>query len=166
MLPRLSIPGLDDGFNRGVAFNVAHDGSYVLGRYGAMFAYRMFLWTETLGTIDFSEFLYAQGADHARVFDFFAEHGLTPEALRESYLRQTTRLAHGLRELGLSVEADREAFGGFVAVEVDDAEKLSARLARRGVLTDSRGRHLRLGPAPYVTDAQLDDALELLAKEL
>jgi hypothetical protein len=63
--------------NRGVTFNVAHDGSYVLGRYGAHYAYRMFLWTEALGTIDFSEFLYAQGADHARVFDFFATLVLT-----------------------------------------------------------------------------------------
>jgi hypothetical protein len=72
MLPRLAIPGVMDERNRGVSFNVAHDGSYVLGRYGDIFAYRMFLWTETLGTIDFSEFLYAQGADHARVFDFFA----------------------------------------------------------------------------------------------
>jgi len=102
----------------------------------------------------------------ARVFDFFADQGLTPDALRESYLRQTTRLAHGLGELGLEADADREPFGGFVAVEVDDAEELSARLARRGVLTDSRGRHLRLGPAPYVTDAQLDDALERLGQEL
>jgi kynureninase len=102
----------------------------------------------------------------ARVLEFFAEQGLTPEALRESYLRQTTRLAHGLGELGVAVDADRKAFGGFVAVVVDGAEELSARLARRGVLTDSRGRHLRLGPAPYVTDAQLDAALGALAEEL
>ena len=32
----------------------------------------------------------------ARVFDFFQEQGLTPEALRENYLRQTTLLADGL----------------------------------------------------------------------
>jgi hypothetical protein len=31
------------------------------------------------------------------------------------------------------------------------------------VSTDSRGRHLRLGPAPYVTDGQLGSALEHLA---
>lgn len=77
ILPRLAIPGIMEARNRGVSFNVAHDGSYVLGRYGDIFAYRMFLWTEALGTIDFSEFLYAQGADHARVFDFFATLAVT-----------------------------------------------------------------------------------------
>jgi len=102
----------------------------------------------------------------ARVLDFFEEHGLSPDTLRERYLRQTTRLADGLAALGLGVEGDRRPFGGFVAVEVDDAKGLSARLAQAGVLTDSRGRRLRLGPAPYVTDAQLDDALERLGEEL
>ena len=53
----------------------------------------------------------------ARVFDFFREHGLTPEALRANYLRQTTLLAHAL-----GVEGRREDYGGFVAVEVPDAE--------------------------------------------
>ena len=90
----------------------------------------------------------------ARVFDFFQEHGLTPEALRANYLRQTTLLAHAL-----GVEGRREDYGGFVAVEVPDAEEVSRRLAAEGVLTDSRGRRLRLGPAPYLTDDQLERAV-------
>ncbi|HEX7256174.1 MAG TPA: hypothetical protein VF236_09630 [Gaiellaceae bacterium] len=90
----------------------------------------------------------------ARVFDFFQEQGLTPEALRESYLRQTTLLAEAL-----GIPGDRADYGGFVALEVDDAEDVSRRLAADGVLTDSRGRHLRLGPAPYVTGDQLDRAV-------
>jgi kynureninase len=102
----------------------------------------------------------------ARVFAFFAEQGLTPEALRESYLRQTTLLARGLEELGLAIDAAREAFGGFVAIEIDEAEAVSRRLAEAGVLTDSRGRHLRLGPAPYVSDTQLETALGVLAAAL
>ena len=45
----------------------------------------------------------------ARVFDFFEEHGLTPERLRESYLHQTTLLAERFDELGLSdVTRDRD----------------------------------------------------------
>ena len=36
----------------------------------------------------------------ARVFDFFAEQGLTPSALRENYLRQTTMLADALGSRG------------------------------------------------------------------
>jgi kynureninase len=99
----------------------------------------------------------------ARVFDFWADKGLTPNDLRERYLAQTTRLAGGVAELGLVVEQDREPFGGFVAVEVADAEAVSGRLADEGVFTDSRGRHLRLGPAPYVTDDQLEEALRVLA---
>jgi len=99
----------------------------------------------------------------ARVLDLWTLRGLAPHALRERYLHQTTLLARGLAELGLAVDEDREPFGGFVAVEIDDAEALSRRLAEVGVSTDSRGRHLRLGPAPYVTDDQIDSALRALA---
>ena len=91
----------------------------------------------------------------ARVFDFFAEQGLTPEALRESYLRQTQLLAEAL-----DVPGDREDYGGFLALEVEDAEGVSRRLAADGVTTDYRGRYLRLGPAPYLTDDQLALAVE------
>jgi kynureninase len=94
----------------------------------------------------------------ARVFDFFAEHGLTPETLRENYVRQTTLLAEALGARGR-----REEFGGFLALEVPEAEDVSRRLADAGVLTDSRGGWLRLGPAPYVTDDQLARAAELVA---
>jgi kynureninase len=94
----------------------------------------------------------------ARVFDFFAERGLTPEALRENYLRQTTLLAEAL-----GVPGRLEDFGGFLALEVPEAEHVSRRLAEDGVMTDSRGRYLRLGPAPYVTDNQLSRAAERVA---
>jgi kynureninase len=94
----------------------------------------------------------------ARVFDFFAERGLTPAALRENYLRQTSLLAEAL-----GVPGRREDFGGFLALEVPDAEKVSRRLAEDGVMTDSRGRFLRLGPAPYVSDDQLVFAAERVA---
>jgi kynureninase len=94
----------------------------------------------------------------ARVFDFFAEQGLTPDALRESYLHQTTLLAEAL-----GVPGRRDDFGGFVALEAPEAEDVSDRLREHGVLTDSRGRWLRLGPAPYLTDDQLARAVELVA---
>jgi kynureninase len=89
----------------------------------------------------------------ARVYEFFQEQGLTPEALRESYLRQTTLLAELLGE-----DEPREQFGGFIALETPDAEAVSQQLAEEGVMTDARGRYLRLGPAPYLTDVQLEDA--------
>jgi kynureninase len=89
----------------------------------------------------------------ARVFEFSAEHGLTPDALRENYLRQTTLLADAL-----GAPEAREGYAGFLALEIPNAEELSRRLARDGVMTDSRGDYLRLGPAPYLADAQLEAA--------
>jgi kynureninase len=105
----------------------------------------------------------------ARVFDFFEEHGLTPERLRESYLRQTTLLAERFDELGLSdVTRDRgtplDAFGGFLALESERAEELNRGLLDAGVVTDSRGRYLRFGPAPYHSDEQLETAIEELGR--
>jgi kynureninase len=105
----------------------------------------------------------------ARVLDFFDEHGLTPERLRESYLQQTTLLAERFDGLGLEdVTRDREtpleAFGGFLALESERAEKLSRRLLDEGVVTDRRGRYLRLGPAPYLSDEQLEAAVEQLGR--
>ncbi|MDQ3778294.1 MAG: kynureninase [Actinomycetota bacterium] len=88
----------------------------------------------------------------ARVFDFFADHGLSPDALRANYLRQTVLLAEAL-----GVDDDREAYGGFVTLEMPQAESVRRRLlSEDGVVTDSRGRYLRLGPAPYLSDAQLE----------
>jgi kynureninase len=89
----------------------------------------------------------------ARVFAFFQEQGLTHQALRESYLRQTSLLAQIV-----GADESRDQFGGFIALEVPGAEDVSRRLAEEGVMTDARGRYLRLGPAPYLTDAQLEDA--------
>jgi kynureninase len=95
----------------------------------------------------------------ARVFDFFEEQGLTPEALRDNYLRQCTLLAEAL-----DVSGRRRNFGGFLAIEVDHAEDLSRRLAWQGLMTDSRGRYVRLGPAPYLTEHQLGSASSLFVE--
>ena len=105
----------------------------------------------------------------ARVFAFFAERGLTPELLRASYLHQTGLLAARLDALGASEELmtrDRSVglnhFGGFLAVESPRAGELARHLAEDGVLIDARGRYFRLGPAPYLSDAQLDAAMDRL----
>ncbi|HYG69977.1 MAG TPA: kynureninase, partial [Anaeromyxobacteraceae bacterium] len=107
----------------------------------------------------------------ARVMDFFAEQGLTPEALRASYRRQLELLAARFDALGADeaiVTRDRgtplDRFGAFLALESPHAGELQRALAARGVLTDSRGRHLRLGPAPYVSDAQLEAAIAHLGE--
>lgn len=101
----------------------------------------------------------------ARVFDFFRERGLTPELLREISLHQTGLLARLVDDLQVPESVltrdratPREAFGGFLALESPHAEAIARELASDGVLTDARGRYLRLGPAPYLSDAQIEEA--------
>jgi kynureninase len=105
----------------------------------------------------------------ARVLDFFDEQDLTAERLRASYLHQTGLLADLFDQLDLpDVTRDRETplrdFGGFLALESSHAEELSRRLLDAGVVTDSRGRYLRFGPAPYLSDEQLEAAIEHLGR--
>jgi kynureninase len=109
----------------------------------------------------------------ARVFDFFEQRSLSAEFLRSVSLHQTGLLARRVDELDLpeSVIArdratPREAFGGFLALECPQAELVARQLADEGVLTDARGRYLRLGPAPYLSDQQLEAAVERLADVL
>ncbi|AUI56929.1 kynureninase [Amycolatopsis sp. BJA-103] len=107
----------------------------------------------------------------ARVFRFFAEQGLTPEFLREVSRHQVGFLAEGFDKLGLPedvITRDRETpldrIGGFLSLKCADAGALQAALAERGVRTDSRGAYLRFGPAPYLSDGQLDSALRILGE--
>lgn len=106
------------------------------------------------------------------VFRFFEERGMTPAALRETSVRQVARLAIAVERLDLDPGAARvavaapEARAGFLAIDTPRAGDLVAALRARGVWADSRGRYLRLGPAAYVTDAQLDEAVGHLGEIL
>jgi kynureninase len=109
----------------------------------------------------------------ARVMRFFAEHGLTPERLRVSYRGQVDLLAERFDALGAPdhlITRDRDTpldrYGAFLALRSPMAGELKAALAARGVMADSRGPWLRLGPAPYLADEQLDRAVELLGEAL
>jgi kynureninase len=105
----------------------------------------------------------------ARVFAFFEEQGLTPEFLQEVYRHQRSVLVRAFDALAAPDELitrDRatpaDGFGGFVALTSPHAGRLKTALLERGVLTDSRGTYLRLGPAPYLTDDQLESAVGIL----
>ena len=107
----------------------------------------------------------------ARVFAFFAEHGLTAEFLRSVSRHQRAVLVRAFDSLDLPddvITRDRETpaegFGGFLALTTPHAATLQATLLDRGVLTDSRARHLRFGPAPYLSDAQLESAMAVLGE--
>jgi kynureninase len=107
----------------------------------------------------------------ARVFAFFEERDLSPEFLRTVYLHQTELLARRFDELDVPerlLKRNRavplDHFGGFLAIECPHALAVAKRLAEDGVLTDARGHYLRLGPAPYLSDAQLEAAMERFEK--
>jgi kynureninase len=105
----------------------------------------------------------------ARVFDFFEERGLSPEFLRTVYLHQTGLLADCFDRFDIPerlMKRERavplDQFGAFLAIGTPQALAVAGRLADDGVLTDARGRYLRLGPAPYLSDAQLEAAMQRL----
>jgi len=105
----------------------------------------------------------------AAVFEFFAEQGLLPEFLREVSRHQVGRLAAAFDALDLDpavITRDRsvplETIGGFLALRAPKAGEIGAALKQRGVLTDWRGEVLRFGPAPYLSDTQLDAAIAAL----
>ena len=107
----------------------------------------------------------------ARVLDFFDGQGLSDRFLREVSRRQVGRLAERFDGLDLSeslVRRDRatprERFAGFLALRSPFAAELRRRLAVRGVSADHRGEILRLGPAPYLSEAQLDAACVALGE--
>ena len=107
----------------------------------------------------------------AEVFDFFEERGLDPELLREVSHHQVGLLARRFDELDLPPEViDRDRtvplakLGGFLALRSPMAGEISLALAARGVATDFRGDVLRLGPAPYLSDAQLETAVGVLGE--
>ena len=108
----------------------------------------------------------------AEVFDFFAEHGLTPELLREVSQHQVSVLRRAFDRLDADPAVVRRAdvplaeIGGFLVLDSPVAGRLCAELRRRGVHTDHRGRGLRFGPAPYLSDRQLEDGMGRLGEAI
>ena len=107
----------------------------------------------------------------ARVFDFFRDQGLTPPFLREVSQHQLGLLTGAFDALDLPVsviQRDRSVplreIAGFLALDSPLAQILAEKLLVKGVLCDARGRSLRLGPAPYLSDEQLLRAVGVLGE--
>ena len=108
----------------------------------------------------------------AAVFAFHQEMGLTASRLREINRHQVRLLEREVRALDLPpslaavVEIPGDRRGGFLAIRSPHANEVVGALRRRGVSTDARGALLRVGPAPYVSDEQLRDAVAILGETL
>ena len=106
----------------------------------------------------------------AAVFDFHQQQGLTPGELRRISQRQVGLLVSAFEALDISPAIARAEpmepaqRGGFLAIRASRARDLAQSLRERGVLVDARGDVLRLGPAPYLRDAQLSDAVAALGE--
>jgi kynureninase len=107
----------------------------------------------------------------AEVFAFFHELELNVPLLRELSQHQVGLLCRRFDELDLdprAIDRDRSVplarLGGFLPLTSPYAGELNRRLKEAGIHTDFRGDILRLGPAPYVTDHQIEQALGVLGQ--
>jgi kynureninase len=106
----------------------------------------------------------------AAVFDFHRAHGLEPARLREISTHQVGLLIRRFETRDIDpviariddMPADRR--GGFLAIRSPHARELATRLRTAAVWCDARGDVLRLGPAPYLRDDQLEAAIERLGE--
>ena len=108
----------------------------------------------------------------AAVFAFHREQGLTAESLRATSIRQVRILKTAFEALDVAPSIARveampdEQRGGFLAIRAAAARSIAHRLRERGVHVDARGDILRVGPAPYLRDDQLTDAIAALGEEV
>lgn len=109
----------------------------------------------------------------ARVVEFFRDQGLTPDVLQQQYRSQILEMHRQFTGLGFDAEVIRlnhnypiERNAGFLALYSPHTPQLYERLKSNGVFCDYRGNILRLGPAPYVTQSQIDELFVILKREL
>ncbi len=93
------------------------------------------------------------------VIDFFERHELRLPRLRALSLHQTGRILDHLDGFDVLTPREERSRAGFVALRIPNATHVVSALRERGVYTDSRGDVLRLGPAPYVSQDELDAAI-------
>jgi kynureninase len=108
----------------------------------------------------------------AAVFAFHRDQGLNPEELRRISCQQVHLLKTAFEALDISPrvaaveQMPDERRAGFLAIRAPGAVELARTVRRRGLFVDARGDVLRLGPAPYLGDEQLRDAVATLGEQL
>lgn len=110
----------------------------------------------------------------ARVFKFFDENNLGVKRLRARSLQQIGLMeeyfdkniavlkSRAAQAVSRNTDLPKEHRGGFLTLRTPHARHLCESLKSHGIYTDYRGNRLRLGPAPYVTDGQITQAMEHL----
>ncbi len=84
--------------------------------------------------------------------------------VRAHSLALQRRLVDLLAERGVTAVGGTEERGAFVVVDDPEAEAWADALRERGVVTDARGRYLRLCPDILTTDAELVAAANAVAQ--
>lgn len=136
---------------------------------------------------DASEVVYGQGGDRfagstydptshyraAEVFKFFKKHELTPRFLRQVSRHQLSLLANEFdrrnfddRLITRNRDLSIDDIAGFMVFKSEKAAIINQLLLKKGVLTDYRGSSLRFGPAPYVSDEQIIQSIDILEKTI
>lgn len=108
----------------------------------------------------------------AAVFAFHQQQDLSAERLRGLNRAQVALLATTFDSLDIDpalahvepISAERR--GGFLAIRAPRAAEIVRALRRRSVYADARGEILRFGPAPYLRDDQVRDAVLALGDVL
>jgi kynureninase len=107
----------------------------------------------------------------ARVLSFFEDQSLSVERLRSRSQEQLSLLSTGFDALNLPdslIRRDRniqiQELAGFLTLKTPRATEFERELLIQGIWTDHRNEALRLGPAPYITDEQLRQAINVLGK--
>lgn len=104
----------------------------------------------------------------AAVFDFFNMHKLTDLILHQINQSQINMLYSGIKSININSNVlclplhGIENNAGFLSLTTPQAPYWVEELAKHNILCDSRGDQLRLGPAPYVSDTQLNNTLEVI----
>ena len=145
--------------------------TYVAEKFTERFAAAPELWSRAPGRVDLM-------GSHT---DYNHGHVLTLSIGRETWLAArprpdqcvacfSTTTGDGATFCLDVITRDRDVLpedvAGFLSLRSPRAEAVSRALHARGVMTDYRADILRLGPAPYLSDAQLHAAMDRLGEVL
>lgn len=107
------------------------------------------------------------------VIEFFHENKLTPNLLREISLYQVGQLRKRFVDADIDSNVAKfnqniksEHIAGFFTVQTPHAAELNKSLFEYDIYTDYRGNNLRFGPAPYISDSQINQAMDVFIKLL